>query len=283
MKTKLIKEIYLLIRPLQWVKNFFVFFPLFFSGKFFDESAIISSLYAFILFSIAASSVYVFNDIWDLESDRQHPKKSKTRPLAAARLSVKQAYFILMLILLLLVLLLPQQKAIILPIGLYLFLNLFYTIKGKEIPIYDVFSISAGFVLRVWTGSLAIGVFLSHWMAITTFCISLYLALIKRRQELVAPGNHIRRTVLLHYNVSLIDKLALLTSSATLIFYTLFVLLERKSLVLTIPLVFFGIFRYWYLVETQNKGESPTDVVTKDPTLILLTILWLTVCVYTIM
>jgi len=164
------------------------------------------------------------------------------------------------------------------PICGYVLLNLVYSWWLKDQPVLDIFSIAGGFVLRVYAGAEALAVPLSSWMAITTFCLALYLAAIKRRQELASNGTA-SRAVLLKYTAALVDRYAEMAATGALIFYSLFVISTNAKLVVTIPLVLFGLFRYWYVVESRDGGESPTDVVLTDWPMAIVVALWIGACI----
>jgi len=168
--------------------------------------------------------------------------------------------------------------AVALPILGYIALNLADSYFLKDQPVIDIFSVASGFVIRVWGGSAALGVPLSSWMAITTLCLALYLAAIKRRQELANSGIE-SREVLRMYSVELIDRYAAMSATGALIFYSLFVMSANARLVWTIPLVIFGLYRYWYVVEHLDGGESPTDAVLTDLPLAIAIVIWVGVCV----
>lgn len=267
------------MRPKQWVKNGFVFAPLLFSGLFLNIDAVLNVLHAAFLFCVASSATYIINDISDLEHDCHHPKKAKTRPLAAGIISLRAAIALLVALyatLLLSWLFLPN---VLLVITAYLILNLVYTFVLKHQPVIDIFVIAMGFVLRVYAGAMALGVPVSSWMFITTLCLALYLAAVKRRQELTLQGNKGRK-VLEKYSVSLIDRYAEISASGALFFYSMFVMSERPELAVTVPLVIFGLFRYWYIVETLDGGESPSDALFADAQLLCAVVLWAGVCVW---
>jgi 4-hydroxybenzoate polyprenyltransferase len=270
-----------LIRPKQWIKNGFVVAPLIFAGKFLDPIAIQQTLLATLLFSIAASATYIINDLHDIDRDRQHPKKSKTRPLASGLVSPQSAFVLLFILYGMLAcgwFLLPK---VILVILAYLVLNLAYTFILKHQPVIDIFTIAIGFVLRVYAGAMALDVPVSSWMFITTLCLALYLAAVKRRQELSQSGSQGRK-VLEQYSVALVDRYAEMSATGALIFYSLFVMSSRPELVISIPLVLFGLFRYWYVVDSLDSGESPTDALMGDWQLLLTVILWLFACAFSL-
>lgn len=271
-----------LVRMKQWVKNFFVLAPLVFSNQFLNINAVISALYAFLLFCLAASAVYIVNDLKDIEKDRAHPQKSIHRPLASGMVSPMSAVVLLVLIYMLLALAWFYFPKIIYVIFLYLLLNFAYTFKLKHEPVIEIFVIALGFVLRVYAGAVALSVPVSHWMFITTLSISLYLASIKRRQELVGSGVK-GRGVLEYYSVSLIDRFAEMSAISSIVFYSLYVMQVQPKLIMSIPFVMFGLFRYWFIVETLKGGESPTDVLLQDWQIILTVLLWVGICTWVLL
>jgi decaprenyl-phosphate phosphoribosyltransferase len=206
--------------------------------------------------------------------------KSWSRPLAAG--TVKPRMAIALLVILYVVLIAGwfwSPRATYVIVG-YLALNFAYSFWLKHQPVLDIFSVACGFVLRIYAGALAIGVPVSSWMAITTLCLSLYLASIKRRQELATSGDA-SREVLRRYSVALVDRYAEISAVGALIFYSLFVMASGNDrLSFTIPLVIFGLFRYWYIVEALEGGESPTDVAVTDKPLMATVALWIGVCLY---
>lgn len=229
------------------------------------------------IFCIASSACYVVNDLHDIERDRRHPKKSLTRPLASGLVPVSLALAALALLYGLLVVswwLSPRVLPVI--VG-YLLLNLAYTFVLKHQPVVDIFTVAIGFVLRVYAGAMALDVPVSAWMFVTTLCLALYLAAVKRRQELASHGDD-SREVLGHYTPQLIDRYAEMAATGALLFYSLFVMQTRPELVLTIPLVLFGLYRYWFIVEARNEGESPTDALLGDWQLQLTVVVWGAVC-----
>lgn len=276
-----LRGLIVLIRPKQWVKNGFVLAPLVFSGEFLSPDRIKAALIATLLFCVASSAIYIINDIRDIERDRRHPKKSKTRPLAAGIVSVPMAMILLYLLCGVLVyaqFIVPQAMQVITG---YMVLNLAYTFMLKHEPVIDIFTIAIGFVLRVYAGAMALAVPLSAWMAVTTLCLALYLAAVKRRQELVQSGEEGRK-VLEKYTVSLVDRYAEMSATGALVFYSLFVMSVKPQMVISIPLVLFGLFRYWYVVEALDGGESPTDALLADWQLLLTVLLWGAACAWSL-
>ncbi|MBP9727565.1 MAG: decaprenyl-phosphate phosphoribosyltransferase [Gammaproteobacteria bacterium] len=268
-----------LMRPKQWVKNAFVLAPLLFTGAFLDHPSLIKALIAFGLFCVASSATYIVNDIHDIEHDRKHPKKLLTRPLASGQVRIPHAIILLLILYLILALGYSQEPKVVLVIISYLGLNLAYTFVLKHKPVIDIFCIALGFVLRVYAGAMALAVPVSSWMFVTTLCLALYLAAIKRRQELLKIGSN-SREVLQHYSVELVDRYAQMAAIGALLFYSLFVMTARPEMVITIPFVLYGLFRYWFIVETLEGGESPTDALLFDWQLLLTVLIWAGVCVW---
>lgn len=262
-----------LLRPRQWIKNVFVLAPLVFAVQVFNPAAVQQALAATALFCLASSAVYIFNDWRDIPADRLHPTKRFTRPLAAGSLSERFALGLLTGLWLVLVgvaLWWPPVGGALL---VYTGLNAAYSMHLKRVPVVDIFCVAAGFVLRVGAGALAIAVPLSAWMLVTTLCLALYLAAMKRRQELLLAGEHARQ-VLGAYTVPLLDRYAQMSATAALVFYGLFASTVRPELAGTTALVLFGFFRYSYLVEVRQAGENPTEVIWQDFPLALVVLLW---------
>lgn len=267
-----------LFRLKQWIKNLFVFAPLVFSGKFLSADYLCLVVFSAFLFSIASSATYIINDIHDIDHDRLHPKKSKTRPLAAREVSMPEALALLVLLYAILIcswFLIPKVLIVIL---IYIVINFAYTFILKHQPVIDIFTIAVGFVLRVYAGAVAIDVPVSSWMFITTLCLALYLAAVKRRQELTQSGSEGRK-VLQKYTVSLVSRYAEMSATGALLFYSMFVMSAKPELVITVPVVLFGLFRYWFVVEALDGGESPTDALLVDRQLLLTVLIWVALCV----
>jgi 4-hydroxybenzoate polyprenyltransferase len=268
-----------LMRPKQWVKNGFVLAPLLFTGELLNTSAVWQTVLATLFFCVASSATYIVNDLHDIELDRRHPKKSKSRPLASGIVTPRAAIVLLALLYFVLLMGFYLMPKVLLVIAVYLLLNLAYTFFLKHQPVIDIFTIAIGFVLRVIAGSMALGVDASAWMCITTLCLALYLAAIKRRQELANSGAD-GRTVLKSYTVKLVDRYAEMSATGALLFYSMFVMSTRPALVITIPLVLYGLFRYWYVVESLDGGESPTDALFADWQMLAVVILWGAACAF---
>jgi 4-hydroxybenzoate polyprenyltransferase len=268
-----------LLRPKHWIKNLFVLAPLIFSGLFTRRHDALLALFGTALFCVAASIVYVINDLADARIDALHPVKRLTRPLASGAVSMNAARAILVVLsVILLAGSFVSVPLVAVLIG-YLVLNVLYSTWLKRVPVVDIFCVAAGFVLRVYAGAVVIDVPLSSWMLVTTLSIALYLAAIKRRDELDVQGNG-ARVVLDQYTVPLLDRFALMSSVCAMVFYSLFVVTTRPVLAFSIPLVLFGIFRYWFLVDRHGRGESPTDALWSDRPLAITVLMWGLLCAY---
>lgn len=270
-----------LTRPKHWLKNLIIFAPLIFSGNLLTQSDWLPVIYTFLSFCFISSSIYCLNDIIDCEKDLLHPIK-KNRPLPSKCVQKNEAF--LLSITLALAAFLFSMLAnlnITLTIFLYLCLNIFYSVKGKRIVIFDVILISIGFVLRIFAGSNAIGIEPSGWILITTFFATLLLALSKRRNELCALGEqcHNFRQTLGEYNTSLLDQLIISSATITIISYSLYTLdakvikqFNTTMLPYTIPFVVFGIFNYLKTIYATNETD-PVAMINK-PATILSILLW---------
>jgi decaprenyl-phosphate phosphoribosyltransferase len=270
-----------LLRPKQWVKNAFVFAPLLFSGLITNSEAIKLSFSIFVIFCLASSATYVLNDFKDIENDKKHLIKSKSRPLATGEISKNLALLIMASLYILVAITFLFWINIAIIVTSYLLLNVAYTFYLKHQPVLDIFTIATGFVLRVFAGAIAIDVPLSSWMFITTLSLALYLASIKRRQELTKSGDS-ARSVLQYYSVNLVEKYAEMAATCAILFYSLFIISDKPDMVYTIPFVLFGLFRYWFIVETKDSGESPTDALFLDRILQLTILAWIVACLYSI-
>ncbi len=273
------KALITLMRPKQWIKNGFVLAPLLFTGSFLDVVAIKHALIAALLFCIASSATYIVNDIQDIARDRQHPEKAKSRPLASGAVSVGNALALLFALYALLFIGGWFASNVIWVIVGYLLLNVAYSLVLKHQPVIDIFSIALGFVLRVFAGAVALGVPISGWMFTTTLSLALYLAAVKRSQELSQRGSS-GRNVLKKYSQPLVDRYAEMSATCALVFYSMFVMAAKPELVISVPLVMFGLYRYWYVVDILGAGESPTDALLSDLPLLGTLVLWVGVCAW---
>jgi decaprenyl-phosphate phosphoribosyltransferase len=252
-----------LMRPKHWVKNLFVIAPLLFSGRYNESDSIIRTMVAFAAFCLIASATYVFNDIQDLAADRLHPVKSKSRPIAAGSVPVRVAWVLFGILSLGAGALTLNYPRIAFVIFAYLLLNVAYSLKLKRLPVIDMFVIAVGFVLRVYAGAYAIEVPVSKWMFVTTFCLALFLASMKRFQELKVHGVA-TRAVLGKYDVAFVQRVAEMSGILAVVFYSIFTITSRPGFVISIPIVVFVLVRYWFIADKNGAGESPTDLILKD-------------------
>lgn len=264
-----------ILRPHQWVKNGFVFIPLFFDRHLMDIEYLIPSIIAFFAFCFAASGIYCFNDIYDVEADRKHPKKCK-RPIASGAISIPLAYSFMLLCFLLSMAILWVYDSNLIEYGIivfYVLMNIAYCVKLKHIAIVDVFVISLGFVLRVLIGGFATGIYLSHWIVLMTFLLALFLAFAKRRDDVVLyeesgvkARNNINR-----YNVDFMNLAIGIIAGITMICYIMYTvtpeITERfgsRYLYITSFFVLAGIIRYLQVTIVDLKSGSPTKVLLRD-------------------
>lgn len=301
--TQAFKKIYYVLktaRPQQWIKNLALYAPLIFSGFFFYDPAneppyFYTVTKAFFVFCLLASCVYIINDIIDIEADSQHPFKKK-RPLASGELpvaiAVLAAVALLFAVFLLSMNLSPFFRLLLL---VYLVLQMLYAKKLKHLPILDVLSIASGFLIRIYAGAVVVNLHMSVWFLLTVISASLFLAVGKRQSErTLLKDKHLGKTrkTLSKYSERLLDVYTGMFANATWLTYALFAfqnspdqltahekfpqlytvlpraLQSKKLLMLTIPLVVFGVMRYLALVYEENKGESPELVLYKDKTLL---------------
>ena len=277
------------MRPKQWTKNIILFAPLIFSQNITNKPLAIYSIVAFIVFCLLSGSVYILNDLIDIKQDKVHPLKSK-RPLASGRLSPVYAVITLLVLLALsaYISLTYLNYLFILVAGSYLILQIAYSTVLKHIVIIDVFSIAAGFLLRVIAGAEAIEVIFSTWLFFCTILLALFLALSKRRHEIILLDekaiNH--RKILFEYSSDLLDQMISIVTTTTLIAYILYTISPETvarfgtdNLKYTVPFVLYGIFRYLYLIHQKNEGGSPERVLLNDMPILITVILYcLTAC-----
>lgn len=287
------------VRPRQWIKNFAIFAGLIFSGQLNNPTSVTIVASAFLIFCGLTSVSYLLNDVFDIERDRLHPFKSK-RPVASGLISVKLA---ISLAVLLILILLPLSYLLSPPFFLasvtYLTLQLFYSAFLKTVILIDVMMIAAGFVLRIYAGVWAIDAHLNVWFLLAVVSFALFLAIGKRRSELTLLQHQAakHRETLLHYPETLLDSLTTMFATSTWISYAFFAFLqppisarrslaglfnnvslpffEAKFLMVTVPIVIYGVMRYLYIIYEKKEGESPERVILTDRPLLICVILWL--------
>lgn len=280
----MLKVYFNLLRVPQWIKNFFIFVPLIFSKHLFDIGYFKTSLLGFAIFCMISSSIYIINDLIDIEEDRVHPTK-KFRPIAAGLISERLANVIAVILALLTFSLLPLTNFYFsATVIAYYIITILYSYKLKHIVILDVFTIAAGFMIRILAGAFIIDVEISSWLILTTMFISLFLAVMKRRSELKHTGNNentTTRKVLAHYSNEFVDQMSTVTSAGVIICYALYTVSQRtvtvfktENLIYTTPFVVFGIFRYMYLVYVGQKGENAVEIILSDVPMIVNLVLY---------
>jgi 4-hydroxybenzoate polyprenyltransferase len=283
-----IVEIFKSLRPQQWIKNFFIFAPVIFSRNLLNRPVVLKSAAAFAAFCLIASAHYIFNDIRDLEEDRLHPVKSK-RPLASGRLKTGPAVLSCAVFAVLgLAVAAAINRGVLIISAAYFVLQVLYSLRLKHVVILDVFVVAAGFVIRVVAGGLAIEVAISSWLLICTMLLALFLAMGKRRHEIVLLEGNARnhRPILKEYNTDLLDQMISVVTASTLVAYCLYTISEEtvakfgtRKLIYTVPFVLYGIFRYLYLIYLKAEGGSPESLIIKDKPLLLDLFLWIVAAV----
>lgn len=272
-----------LMRPHQYVKNLFIFLPLFFGLKITDTGLLLNALYAFVAFSLAASAIYTLNDYHDIEEDRKHPKK-KNRPLASGAISKAQAIVIMTILFasgfVLMASFSPKAVAIL---AVYVLMNIAYSLYLKHIAIVDVTIIAIGFVLRLFVGSVVASIPLSMWIVIMTFLLALFLALAKRRDDVLIyldTGKKMRK-VIDGYNLQFLDAAMAIMASVVIVSYTIYTTsagavagMHSEYLYLTALFVILGIMRYLQIVFVHLDSGSPTKIVLKDRFMQLVLLGW---------
>ena len=278
------------LRPHQWVKNLLVFAPLVFARKLIDPAACLHAASAFVAFCAVASGIYLLNDLSDIDADKLHPEK-KLRPLPSGRLSAGTAKVTLVLLWIGgLALAFLGANWFHWPLGVYLVINIFYSLKLKQVVLLDTMCIALGFLLRIYSGAVAIGEEASPWLVLCTFFVALLLAFGKRRHELhlLGEGSLEHRKSLAEYSLPYLDQLIAPLGALTVMTYAMYTVSERTitevtdKLIFTVPFVVYGIFRYLYLVHMRAEGGNPTRLLLKDPPMFINIVLWLGVSVWAV-
>lgn len=278
----MIRDILYSLRPMQWLKNFFIFSALVFDRQLTNSKSVCITLLGFFIFCALSSSVYVFNDLFDIEADKNHPIK-KNRPIASGRVSANLAIIIGFFIGIGALFFAYKLSFYFFLIALaYLVVNLFYSKWLKHLPIIDVLVIASGFVLRVVAGVTLVEVErFSPWLYVVTTLLALFIGFGKRRAELalLAASANQHRTVFEGYTLEFLDQLITIVSGTTIIGYSLYTfsapnLPNNHAMMLTIPFVLYGIFRYLYLIKVKESGGAPEELLINDRPLQLAILLW---------
>ncbi|MDE7430904.1 MAG: decaprenyl-phosphate phosphoribosyltransferase [Lachnospiraceae bacterium] len=276
-----------LLRPLQWVKNVFIFIPLFFSGNLLSASMWLKAIVVFTCFSLVASGIYCLNDLKDIEADKLHPIK-KFRPLASGQLPVATAVAIMIVLLIgglgIAWFGLPHSRAAFLIIATYLVLNVTYCFKLKQIAIIDVFIVSLGFVFRILAGGLTCGIWISPWLICMTFLLALFLSFAKRRDDVVLMENKgiIVRKNIIGYNLNFLNQTLGIIGAMTMMSYIMYTVspeviarLGSDYVYISAIFVLAGILRYLQVALVDLKSGSPTKILMKDRFIQMTILCWL--------
>ena len=285
--SKYLLPVIRIVRPRQWVKNFFVFIPLFFGGQMSNTALLLDALTTFIAFSLAASSIYCLNDIVDVEADRQHPVKCH-RPIASGQVSVSAAYALMAIMLILSMTVCPMLKGRSMAVGTvvlgYWIMNIAYCVWLKNFAIIDVCLIAFGFVLRILAGGLATGIEPSNWLVLMTFLLTLFLSFAKRRDDVLrreATGKPPRKNTI-RYNLTFINQAITISASITLVCYIMYTVSPEVTarfnshyIYLTTIFVLVGLLRYIQIAVVDKQSGDPTKVILRDRFTQLVVLAWM--------
>ena len=284
----MINSILRLTRPKQWIKNFFVFIPMFFGGELFDLHSVWLAVLTFFAFSMIASSIYCYNDIVDVDADRHHPVKC-LRPIASGEVSIRMGYILMILTFCLgmgVLLLLPPEvmSQVMAVIVFYYVLNLAYCSKLKQFAILDVCIVAFGFVLRILAGGFACELALSNWIVIMTFLLTLFMSFAKRRDDVLRmneTGEAPRKNTV-RYNLTFINQAITITASVTLVCYIMYCVSPEVSerfdtpyLYLTFVFVLLGLLRYIQIAVVDEKSGDPTKIILRDHFSQIIVVAWI--------
>ncbi len=278
-----------LFRVNHYLKNFLIFFPIFFSTGLFNASMLLKVFFGFIIFCLLSSTIYIFNDIVDVENDKLHPKK-KNRPIASGQISIPKAKFIIIALLFIIIIInlslffyhiysISEFIFSSLVLAIYLFLNILYSKGLKNVPIIDILILSSGFLLRVIYGGSIISVEVSSWLYLTVLSISLYMSLGKRKGELNKNGSKSRK-VLSYYTKDFLDKFMYVFLTSSIIFYSLWCIQGFQDpnrvllLMYSVIFVIFIVMKYSLDLENDSLGD-PIDVIYSDKILLIVTTLYI--------
>lgn len=281
-----LKDIFNLLRVNQWVKNLFVFIPIFFAGDLLKAGKLVDVFFAFFAFCFVASSIYIVNDLQDLEADRQHPEKLK-RPLAAGVVKPQAAKVIFVILLIVGLWLSYQTRSLAFSFVLlsYFVLNISYSLGLKRLSIVEILIVSSGFVLRAVGGGIVANVEVSQWMLMMIFLLAIFLALAKRRDDLLVSKNSDRliRKSIQFYNLEYINALLIMMAGIIIVSYLMYVIspevinrFHSKYLYITSIFVIAGVMRYLQITLVENKSGSPTRILYYDNFIRVTVLLWIT-------
>ncbi|MFW5548907.1 MAG: decaprenyl-phosphate phosphoribosyltransferase [Prevotella sp.] len=285
--SKYLLPVIRIVRPRQWVKNFFVFIPLFFGGQMSNTALLLDALTTFVAFSLAASSIYCLNDIVDVEADRQHPVKCH-RPIASGQVSVSAAYALMAIMLILSMTVCPMLKGRSMAVGAvvlgYWIMNIAYSVWFNNFSIIDVCLIAFGFVLRILAGGLATGIEPSNWLVLMTFLLTLFLSFAKRRDDVLrmeATGKPPRKNTI-RYNLTFINQAITISASITLVCYIMYTVSPEVTarfnshyIYLTTIFVLVGLLRYIQIAVVDKQSGDPTKIILRDRFTQLVVLAWM--------
>lgn len=280
-----VKHYLQLMRIHQWVKNFFIFLPLFFSFKMDHIPLLIADLWAFVGFCLIASSIYIINDWNDIATDRFHPEK-RNRPLASGAINKKEALLMILSLVAVgvsvYIFVLGNYIAFALLVS-YFILNIFYSLRLKHIPVIDISIVAIGFVIRIFIGGVVTDTPLSRWIVVMTFLLAIFLALGKRRDDVVIyeeTGDKVRKNVD-GYNIPFLNVAIVVVAAVMMVAYIMYTIspevTERNgdNLYLTSFFVFVGLFRYLQIIFVEDRSGNPTLIFLKDNFIRIIIILWI--------
>lgn len=255
-------------RPKNWVKNIFIFVPLVFSLNLLNVNALLATVVAFASFCLISSAVYIFNDICDAAKDAAHPVK-RSRPIASGLISKSKAAVLAILLALAGIAVgFTVNIAVMMLVTAYLALNILYSAWLKHVPVFDCFSIAAGFVLRVYAGGAASGETVSDWLFLTIAAMSLFMAFGKRRGEFSRVRSAESRDVLRRYDIVFLQGMVWICAGLSIVFYSLWALNREHNMVYTVPLIIFLVSRYLLRLSDPDSHGDPTTVLFKDKVLL---------------
>ena len=265
-----------LVRIKDWLKNLIIFLPLIFSGTFFDYNNYYTLLFGFFIFCILSSTIYIFNDILDVKKDKLHPYKKKSKPIASGRISLRKSLVILLIFFLTCNFLLYIQPSIYVNVSIYILIALSYNLFFKRIPFIEIILLSLGYVVRIDTGSVLIGVQSSYLMLIATFFLGSFFILIKRISEMNEfnfSKNIKTREVLNFYSKKNLNILILISFIFLLITIIIYIITKNVSLILSLFLLTIFLYKYYNLSKNNSLGENPITLIINNKYMLILAFL----------
>ena len=273
-----------LMRPHQWVKNSFVLTGLLFGHAWHDPALVTKVIIAFVAFCLTSSTIYIINDIVDIEQDKHHPTK-RNRPLPSGKLTIPTAaIFAVFLGATAFTLAYFASPTVVLILLIYAVMNIAYSLKLKHVVILDVFIIATGFMLRILAGTLGLGIPPSQWLLLCGLMVTLFLGFSKRRAEIIALSDDksAHRKVLEQYSAVLLDNMIVITGAGLIMSYSLYTMNPETirihgtaNLIYTVPFVIYGVFRYIFLLHHQSSGGDPSKDLVRDPHMLIVLLAWL--------